>query len=433
MAIPRTVPVPVPPEELQRARDQLAPYGSLVWEDEHHRTLIVRVPGEQPDPVNHLEKAIDHISPGDARGITHVLLVADRRAEAVPPQPVRDLMSDRVAFDRRECARLRDELGPHDHFFYTATGDPRRLARLALRLPRTSVHGLEDEDLDAFTTTLGPRLAAGQAKGVRAVYLIADRDDVRLDPDLFLPDLQARWSDADRRRRLLEDTDRAERTHRVRKETEHQRLLRDLQRRFGENEGFDTERRGTVRAPLRRGPAPEATAAMPSPPAQRPARQDAPPARPTGPPAPEVPTRSLGPGYEVAPEPGALYDAVRHQQHEPGPEAAARGPAGLPPTWAAMQMRLETHGYRVMARPPAQGHRVDLAAERPGVHPERIIVRFPERLDQAEAQAMLGAAKDLGADLAMAVTEHADPEALRLLVATKGRWVAAHDVASIRL
>lgn len=466
MAIPRTSPVPVPVEELQQIRDRLSPqYGSQVWEGEGHRVLCIRVPREEPDPVNDLETAVEYVVPGDGRGLTHCLLLGDRRIESVYTRPFEDLMDARVAFDRDQCTALRRELDHDAHRVYTAAKDPAGLRRLAVRLPLASVQDLGDPDVERLVEHLGPDLEAERFAGVRSVYLVADADEVRLDADLFLPDLKRRYQDEARRRRLLAEAqqrrDETRRTH----EEQRRRLLQDLDRRFGVR---------STRAPLRRhrsggewearqapgvptnAPAAEASpvvgaqsAPTSAPVPGTPAAVHGPPGAPVSAtaPTPQDPAASLqarvdqvvataSPGAEATPGPPA---SPVSQAATPAPPAGTSSsvqvqePAGQepvvpqePPLWTLMRTRLESAGYEVLVDPDVPGHTVHLAAEREA-DPQRVVVRFPGRLGLAEAEDMLRSARELGADLVLAVAEAADSEAQRRLVATKGKWLTPRE------
>ncbi|MHB1260821.1 MAG: hypothetical protein ACYC2H_03810 [Thermoplasmatota archaeon] len=196
--------LPLPQAELDKLRSTLSPhYGGQVWEGAGARILVVRVPRAEPDIVNDIEEAVEYLSPSDTQDLTAALLVGQERTHAVPVQPFADLMARRVQGDHDQCQDLRRRI-PSDtgHLVYRHPADPRKVARLAVRIPRASVQDLGDEDFARWATDLGPALNSGKFAGVRAVYLIAGKDDIRLDGDLFFQDLKARVAEEQERRSM---------------------------------------------------------------------------------------------------------------------------------------------------------------------------------------------------------------------------------------
>jgi hypothetical protein len=458
----RTASMPVPADEMQRARDQLASsYGARVWEAGGRRVLLVRVPRDDPDPVNDLEEAVEYLAASDAKDLTHLALIGNRRIEMVYPQPLVDRMAQRVQFDHFECTRLRKELMPHTHRIYTAAGDTRRMLRLALRIPHAKVAEVTDTDLDILSDAIGSELEGSKIRAVRAVYLIADQDHVRLDAELMVPDLRERYQDQDRKRRTLAEAARKAEEARRQREGERRKLMNEMERRFPPRvaraplrspEQGPWERdmgRSTTLTPRAGTPATAATAGRASPaPSGRPGEIRAPGARgPAAPPrAPRATTYdaiadrvdALARGGESARgqamQPALSAPAMRDPALSPAtPEATpepSRAPSGIR---APAHARLADLGYEVLIDPPIEGHRADLAAERAEGYPQRVLAWFPERLTTAVAEEILAAAKDLGADLALAVAEAADPEAQRRLVATKGKWLRPQELSSLGL
>lgn len=186
--------LPLPQAELDKLRSTLAPhYGGQVWEGAGARILVVRVPRAEPDIVNDIEEAVEYLSPADTQDLTAALLVGQERTHAVPTQPFADLMARRVQGDHDQCQELRRKIASDTgHIVYRHPADPRKVLRLAVRIPHDSVQDLGDEDFARWAADLGPSLESGKFSGVRAVYLIARKDDVRLDGDLFFQDLRAR-------------------------------------------------------------------------------------------------------------------------------------------------------------------------------------------------------------------------------------------------
>lgn len=197
----RTSTLPLPGAELERLKTTLSrSYGAQAWDGAGERILVVRVPRGEPDVVNDLEEAVEHVAPADVEGITAALLVGDDKTLAVPVHPFSELMAQRVRFDHEQCTQLRKRLGPGTHLTYRAPGDPRKVLRLGLRVGHKSVQDVGDADLEHWATTLGADLDAGRFNGTRAVYLVADQDEVRIDAALFFHDLRKHAADAKARR-----------------------------------------------------------------------------------------------------------------------------------------------------------------------------------------------------------------------------------------
>jgi hypothetical protein len=194
--------LPLPAAELERLKASLSPeYGGLVWEGAGSRILVVRVPRPEPDLVNDIDQAIEYLSPADTENLTAALLVGHTRTMAVPIGPFAELMLRRVQMDHEQAKELRRRITTDTgHLVYRHPGDPRKVLRLGLRVPHESVQQVGDGDTERWADDLGPDLDAGTLAGVRAVYLVAQRDDVRLDAGLFFQDLKARRADMAERR-----------------------------------------------------------------------------------------------------------------------------------------------------------------------------------------------------------------------------------------
>lgn len=194
---PRTSTLPLPGAELERLKSTLArQYGSQLWEGAGQRILIVRVPRSEPDIIQDLETAVEHLAAGDTDDITAALLVGDNKPLAVPIHPFMQLMAQRVQFDEQQCRQLRTAMAPGSHKLYRAPGDPKKTLRLALRVSRPSVEDVEESDMDSWASLLGVDLDQGRLNGTRAVYLIADQDHARIGADLFFHDLRKQAADA---------------------------------------------------------------------------------------------------------------------------------------------------------------------------------------------------------------------------------------------
>lgn len=363
--------LPLPQAELDKLRSSLAAhYGGQVWEGAGARILVVRVPRPEPDIVNDIEEAVEYLSPSDTQDLTAALLVGTERTHAVPTQPFADLMARRVQGDHEQCQELRRKV-PSDtgHLVYRHPADPRKVLRLAVRIPHDTVQDLGDEDFARWATDLGPLLEAGKFAGVRAVYLIARKDDVRLDGDLFFQDLHAR----------------------VAEEKERHAIAGRLVARQAATPPPAPPR--VVYAPLKRIEEP----------------------------VPAVPAASAGPS------------AVAAATSESTVTASAATGAALPPLFAAAKARLAQAGFDVLVRPRSAKHAIDLAAERAEGDIQRVIVRLPERLTGEVAAQVLRASRELDVDLALVVCPEAEPAARRAFIATKARWLHPDDLAELHL
>lgn len=189
--------LPLPQEELDKLAATLSPYyGGQVWEGAGARILVVRVPRDEPDLVNDIEQSVEYLGPADTQDLTAALLVGAKRTMAVPTQPFGDLMARRVQHDHDQCQDLRRRITTDTgHLVYRHPADPKRVLRLGLRVPHEHVQQVGEEDSARWAAELGPGLGSGKYNGVRAVYLIAAKDDVRIDGDLFFQDLRARVKD----------------------------------------------------------------------------------------------------------------------------------------------------------------------------------------------------------------------------------------------
>jgi hypothetical protein len=93
--------------------------------------------------------------------------------------------------------------------------------------------------------------------------------------------------------------------------------------------------------------------------------------------------------------------------------------------------RLEESGFDIMDAPDIPGIIIDVAAERARGDPQRLVVRFAERLDVQTARELLKVARDLDVDMVLCVTDQPEPEGKRLLVATKIKVVRSSEVGRL--
>ncbi len=425
----RTLPSPLPGAELARLKEQLAPqYGSEVWDSDGARVLVVRVPRDEPDLVNDLEQAVQYLAPADVAGTPNCLLVGNHKSHLVPAQLLQDLMASRVQFDHRQCAGLRPNIRPGQHRIYRAPDDPHRLPRMVVRVARPTVADLDDTDINALVKEIGPRARESPYAEVRVVYLVADKDDVRIEGDLFFQDLHGRWVEQEERRRLATAIEAKETAQRSAREADRQTLLAALEARRREVTVAAPLRR-TQRAdweaepPLRQGARDEMYAHLDALPEGRMATTPAPAGEALWARTAQQP-RVARPAAEGTP---GVLPAPTTQSPPPPPP-----PPPVPPTHlAVLQARLEALKFDVLMPAPIPG--IELAAERAEGYPQRLIGFAPDRLDVATAQRILNAARDLDADMAVVVTSQADADAKRMFIATKARHIGPADIAAFEI
>ncbi len=397
----RTQSLPLPTSELDRLKGYLAPhYGAQVWEGSGARILVVRVPTPEPDVVNDIEAAVEHLLPGDVQDLTAALLVGSERTHAVSVTPFQDLMARRVQFDHGQAKELRRLItSDTGHRLYRHASDPRKVLRLGIRVPHASVKELDDEDLGRLAAELGP-VWDGQCKGVRAVYLVAASDDVRIDGDLFAQDLKARFH---------EEADR--------------RLM-------------------AAQIASRQG----AAGSLPAPQLHE--------STPFAKPGPKSSVQSTGlndpaPRVAFAPikrhETGAVWEgavvaepATHTAPTAPADATLAQGSAtSAPPldphlaTLTAVNAKLSAAGFDVLQRPPVHGHKIDLAAERQDGDVQRVIVQARDIFTAEAAREALDTARTLSVDLLLVVAETAEPEAKKRIIATKVRYLRPDEIGSL--
>ncbi|HEX2065822.1 MAG TPA: hypothetical protein VHI93_03320 [Candidatus Thermoplasmatota archaeon] len=429
MTVRRTQALDVPAAELERMKEALSPrYGAQMWDPEGHALLVVRVPRDEPDLVNDLEGAVEYLSPSDVRAAKVTLFVGHRRSHIVPTPALQSLMEARVALDHAQAEQVRRFLKPGEHQVFQAPDDPRRLRRLALRLPAAKVADLADTHLAPFVEALGPQLRSPALAHVRAVHLVADGDDVRLDADLFFQDLEERWREERERRALAQAL--AVRQAAVAEATAA-KAQGEVPRAAVTKEGLPRPLPAsppvtrTALAPLRRADSPawEATTEVPN-------------KEPLALPPP--PTDGMGEVFEVGPvaPPAASSQAGLEGELSPRPEDGL-APPGLPqgeevPTAIALlDARLQALGFATLPRPGRHG--IDLAAERQEGHPGRVIAFAPGLLDTSLADRVLGVARTVDADQALIVCDRAEPEARRRLIATRAKWLTAAEIPHLKL
>lgn len=222
----RLQPSPVPTPELAQLKETLDPhYGSSLWDPEGQRVLVVRVPRDEPDLVNDLEQAVEHLAPADLSNTPSCLLVGHTKSHLVSTHLLHDLMVARLDFDARQCAGLRAGIGAGQYRMFKAPEDPHKLLRMLVRVGRPSVADVTEDDLEAVLVEVGPRAEQPPYKDVQVVYLVADKDHLRITGPVFVGDLRSRWSEQAERRHLAAEVEAKEKAQRLAEEQEREEAL----------------------------------------------------------------------------------------------------------------------------------------------------------------------------------------------------------------
>ncbi|HUR62811.1 MAG TPA: hypothetical protein VM286_10690 [Candidatus Thermoplasmatota archaeon] len=433
MTMRRMQALDVPAAEIERMKQALAPrYGSELWDPDGQALLVVRVPRDEPDLVNDLEGAVEYLAPADVQHAKVTLLVGNQKSHIVPTPTLQGLMEARTALDKAEADRARRSLKPGQHQVFQAPTDPRRLQRLALRIHAAKVADVTEAHLAPFVASLGPLLRSPELDQVRAVHLVAEGDDVRLDADLFFQDLEEKWHEEQERRALAGAlaSQQAARAEAVAAEL--------------------AAKQAAVREALPSPPPPFAPLAAQRPPgltATAPLRHhgsvsawDASQVAPLPaflPPTP--PAIGMGDVFEVGdpvpprPVASSASPTSAASPASPRPAAAAKAPPAWTPNPAVLawlEKRLKTLGFDTLGDPGRHG--IAMAAERDGF-PSRVIVFQAAALDLPMVERVLSTAKAVAADQALVVCETADPEARRRLIATRVKWVTPGEIPSLDL
>jgi hypothetical protein len=421
-----------------RMKQALSPrYGSELWDPEGQALLVVRVPRDEPDLVNDLEGAVDYLSPADVAQAKVTLFVGHQRSHIVPTPTLQGLMEARTALDRALADAARRALKPGEHKVFQAPEDARRLHRLALRLGCLKVAEVSEAHLAPFVAALGPLLRTPPMGQVRAVQLVADRDDVRLDADLFFQDLEERWREEQERHALAEALASQQ-------AAAAEAVAAKLAAPPAAPASPNLLTRGPVApppppspraaiAPLRRHeaagswdasqPAPQPAFSLPRPPAD--GMGDV---FEVGEPLPMArPLASAGPQPSASAHPPAAATEAPATSHQADPSRESAAADAL----AALDTRLKELGFTTLPNPGRHG--IGLAAERAGGFPSRVIAFPCAALDVATVDRVLAAARTVGADQALIVSPEADPDARRRLIATRAKWLTAGEIAALDL
>jgi hypothetical protein len=257
---------------------------------------------------------------------------------------------------------------------------------------------------------------------------VADRDDVRLDADLFFQDLEERWHE-ERQRHDLAQALAAQQAAAA----EASAAVAAQRQQEAAAAGAATAQSLLSRAPIAPQPAAPRTAVAPLRRPDQGGSWDASQAAPL-PPAvslPKPPADGMGDVFEVGePLPMARPGAT---QAAPRGATAAQPPTAPVPNLALAELdaRLKALGFMTLASPGRHG--IDLAAERADGFPNRVIAFLPPALDVATADRVLAVARTVGVDQALVVCAQADAEARRRLIATKAKWLTAAEIPLLDL
>lgn len=486
-------PLPVPRQTLLEMRAELpSQYGYRHHEEGDQRFLVACVPREEPDLVNDLEGVVEALHPRDLDDVHRVLLVGTRRVTGVPPHQLKDLLAERVRFDQRQCRHMRDQIAPGKHVIYKSPEDPLRHPRLVIHVAAGSVQDLDVEDFGHLADELGPQIESVRFQEVHCVYLIAGKDHVRLRPQPFYDDLLTRWNDVERREQVAAERRAREGRERRIREAERDMLLKELEYRYGSKDrrvaraplrrdpvagvghaggsaaqrdpedahagpgegplpgdrsDEDRERRKRYRgedvleraAALQDTPSDRDTASLHDA-SDRDARDAVSDEH--------VPFRSrsgsgpLDDGEPLVEEEdvvSASDDPIAHVQQIEGRVAALQERTHAQEARRENQQalhglkeRLETAGFDTLTGPDTPPQ-IDLAAERDGPVPRRIVAICTDRLVRDEAVAFVASAQEMDVDMALAVADTLEAEARSAILGTPVKFVRPDDLPTLRI
>lgn len=451
MALKQRAAPPIPHHVLVDLQGQLSPqHGSVLWEGDGKKTLVARVPGSEPDLVADLDAIVENGDPAEVTSADRCLLIASRGLHQVPVEPLRQMMQTRVRFDAAQADHVRQALPRGiETLIYRSPADRRRRQRLGVRMPCVRVADVDDADLEELVEDLGPRLEKGYGD-IHCVYLVADQDFVRLETGLFAQDLLSKYRDEDRRALLAAQRRQEQEKARRLREADRAALIHHLENKYPADVAYaplrqhdETTRRDPSRSASRAGSHETSSHTRSddtAPPSTR--RHNGPVVTDDDPDHQRIRGRidSLPSPRSVAmtdaeadgPPMAATVDAGRVTDPQVGDRRRARPSTG-DDDMDHLAERLEAGGYELRIRPPIKQVAIDLAAERAEEYPQRVIASRHERLDSATARDLLQAARDLDVDLAIAVADAIDPEAQRLIVATKVKRIRTTDIGDLRL
>ncbi len=375
-------PLPVPTPELVRLQGMLNPFESTLWEGGGHHIFVARVTAAEPDLVNDIESIVDLAAPTHVEQAEAALVLTPRNVHAIPMDPLRHLMADRVAFDARHAARLRQEIPTTAGVrLFRATDDPKRRLRLAIRIAQESVAHMDDDDLLDAAEALGSELERGLTD-VHCVYLIAARDHVRLRPGDIVDELLEKWDDPARRERLAQERLQAQMEAEEARRAAKKQLDDELRARFSQK---------VAHAPVKRLDAPILE------------REDTITARP-GVDFEDVRRRVDALEWRVS----EASVAVQEMVPRPRDDSPAADPVD------ALQQRLQALGYATRLRPQVPGFQVAMAAERVAA-PGRVLAFDSHHVTAAVARRVRQAATTLPVDCVLILSDKVDRAARKHL------------------
>ncbi len=414
---------PLPPRELAELRDKLErTWGHTSIPTPSGPLLAVRVPTEEPDLLQDLETATDHLPPLELSGYRGAILVGDRAHLGVSIDMLHSLVDSRREVEAGWLAGHRKRLMSWEFQITRLPSDAERRLRAVIRVAVTRVAEMGEREFDELAEIL-PRVKAaspGQCRPAFA-YLIAHEDHVRIEGGRFFSELERRAQRIQERRNNAAKQKREEsyeiaRGHIARIEEQNKR-----------SSSRPHERRTSAHRYRR-----EPRAVAPEP---RPARTEPRSTRHRH----EAPA-----SQEVAREPRAPSP-----RHETGP----RGPspqAPAPPRRASADSRflaaerhagqvdhlkklLQEAGYETRHRLVVDEVPLALAAARPEGYPRRVLVSFHQRLGPDEARRILRVTRGAGAELAVVVAEQIEEGVDRVTLATNLKVIAPEAVMGLRL
>lgn len=435
MAVRTKAQLPIPQATLADLQTELpTQYGACVWDGQGDKTLVIRVPGDEPDMIHDMENAVETIAPAHVMEARHCVLVGSRKIQAVPMEPMRQLMSRRVHMDQDQVAALRTILpGTLATHLYKSPDDPKRRLRLGVGMPIEQVGDAEDSDFDELAKLLGPAIKERKLEGLHCVYLVAAKDHVRLQPGPFVDDILQKWQDEERLMEIARERAAREERDRAKRIEDRDRLMAAIEKH---------KETRVVRAPManalleskseitavpreRRSPAPDL---------ERSARIDRLGAAETEPVSSNYMARTNS-RYESL---HSTVDAITGRSPQPAQSAPREiaydydEPEPMPRRTDTRSM-LERNGYQVLESPDVAGFELSAAAERDGAYPQRLIVLETNRFTRNDAEDLLSAARTLGPDMALAIGDQIDNEARGLILASKVKWVRRSELSKITL
>lgn len=194
--------LPLPESDLRKLRADLRDHRARVSSTGDGDVLVVRAPGDRPDLVQDIERAVPYLdleAPPD-----DVLLVGTSAVTRVDPDILDDKLRARTRRDRDLVEEVRPGLARAFDFTLVRGGERPDLLRLAVRVPKTYARDLDHDDVQALRDNLGPLSATPKGGEVDVVYLVGDQDFARMDAERFFGDLTGTATPEDVRSALVD-------------------------------------------------------------------------------------------------------------------------------------------------------------------------------------------------------------------------------------